>query len=82
MFTLDQVLPRGRSYDEYRHMFALTKIDLSLGILGCADGPASFNAEATRQGRRVVSTDLIGIPIIRTRATQQNRQGVDRESSL
>lgn len=38
-------------------MFALTEHDLTRRILGCADGPASFNAEATRRGARVISTD-------------------------
>ena len=59
MFTLDQVVPWGRSFDEYRRMFALTNDDLALDILGCGDGPASFNAEATRRGVRVVSFDPI-----------------------
>jgi len=27
MFTLDRVVPWGRSFDEYRHMFALSEID-------------------------------------------------------
>ena len=57
MFTLDQVVPWGRSFDEYRRMFALTDADLRSRILGCADGPASFNAEATRRGTPVVSFD-------------------------
>ena len=57
MFTLDQVVPWGRSFDEYRRMFALTDADLQSRILGCADGPASFNAEATRQGASIVSCD-------------------------
>src|ERR1700704_2096576 len=57
MFTLDQVVPWGRSFDEYRRMFALTDADLQSRILGCADGPASFNAEATRRGTDVVSLD-------------------------
>ena len=57
MFTLDQVVPWGRSFDEYRRMFALTDADLRSRILGCGDGPASFNAEATRLGSRVVSCD-------------------------
>ena len=52
MFTLDQVVPWGRSFDEYQRMFALTEADLSLRIVGCGDGPASFNAEATRRGAR------------------------------
>jgi hypothetical protein len=38
-------------------MFALTDADLKGRILGCADGPASFNAEAARRGTGVVSVD-------------------------
>jgi hypothetical protein len=59
MFALDKVVPWGRSFDEYCRMFALTKGDLSRAILGCADGPASFNAEATHRGSSVVSCDPI-----------------------
>src|SRR5688572_15877248 len=57
MFTLASVVPWGRSYDEYVRMFALTDGDLQSRILGCGDGPASFNAELTRRGGRVVSAD-------------------------
>jgi len=56
---LNEVIPWGRSFDEYRRMFALTDGDLSGNILGCGDGPASFNAEATVLGNRVVSCDPI-----------------------
>jgi len=59
MFTLDTVVPWGRSFDEYRRMFALGDAERRLRILGCADGPASFNAEATQQGLHVVSCDPI-----------------------
>ena len=38
-------------------MFALTESDAHASILGCGDGPASFNAEATRRGMRVTSCD-------------------------
>jgi hypothetical protein len=55
--VIDRVVPWGRSFDEYRRMFALRDIDLSTSILGCADGPASFNAEATKRGIRVTSCD-------------------------
>ena len=55
--TIDSVFPWGRSFAEYRRMFALTDDDLNGQILGCADGPASFNAELTRRGGRVVSCD-------------------------
>jgi hypothetical protein len=57
MFTLDQVVPWGRSFTEYQQLFALTPADLEGRILGCGDGPAAFNAEATRRGARVVSCD-------------------------
>ena len=57
MFTLDQVVPWGRSFDEYRRMFAMSDADLRGRILGCADGPASFNAEATQRGTSVISAD-------------------------
>ncbi len=57
-FTLDKVVPWGRSLDEYRRMFALTDSDLEKRILGCADGPASFNAELTANGGSVVSCDF------------------------
>jgi hypothetical protein len=56
---LNEVIPWGRSFDEYRRMFALTADDLAGTILGCGDGPASFNAEATGLGHRVVSCDPV-----------------------
>jgi hypothetical protein len=59
MFSLDQVVPWGRSFDEYLAMFALTDVDLAGSILGCGDGPASFNAEATCRGLKVISCDPI-----------------------
>ena len=59
MFQLDQVVPWGRSFDEYCRMFALSEEDLTHRILGCGDGPASFNAEATRCGSTVISCDPI-----------------------
>jgi hypothetical protein len=56
-FQLSEVVPWGRSYDEYVAMFALTDADLQRCILGCGDGPASFNAVLTGRGGRVVSVD-------------------------
>jgi hypothetical protein len=58
-FTLDKVVPWGRSYEEYVQMFALTEADLARRILGCADGPASFNAELSQRGGHIVSVDPI-----------------------
>lgn len=55
--TLDQVIPWGRSLDEYQHMFDLSAQALQSKILGCGDGPASFNAELTAQGGQVISVD-------------------------
>lgn len=40
-------------------MFSLAGADLAGRILGCGDGPASFNAEATNRGTKVVSCDPI-----------------------
>jgi hypothetical protein len=56
-FTLEQVVPWGRSFDEYVTMFALSDADLGGRILGCGDGPASFNAVASARGHAVVSAD-------------------------
>jgi hypothetical protein len=56
-FTLEHVVPWGRSFDEYLRMFDLTDEDLGRSILGCADGPAAFNARLTLRGGRVVSCD-------------------------
>src|SRR5688572_17887037 len=55
--TINDAYPWGRSFDEYRRMFALTDEDLDRRIIGCADGPAAFNATMHRRGRRVVSCD-------------------------
>lgn len=56
-FELQSVVPWGRSFEEYRAMFALSEADLAKRILGCADGPAGFNARLTKIGGRVISVD-------------------------
>lgn len=56
-FELKNVVPWGRSFDEYVAMFALSDIDLEKRILGCGDGPAAFNAVLTRQGGQALSVD-------------------------
>src|SRR5919199_484286 len=56
---LNEVVPWGRTLDEYRRMFSLTDTDLTKSILGVGDGPASFNAEMTAAGYSVVSVDPI-----------------------
>ena len=40
-------------------MFNLTSDDLERKILGCGDGPASFNAELTELGGNIISVDPI-----------------------
>ena len=56
-FRLEEVVPWGRSFEEYQAMFALSDKDLSEPILGCADGPASFNTGLTKRGGKIVSAD-------------------------
>ena len=66
VFTLDEVVPWGRSFEEYVAMFALSEADLGRRILGCSDGPAGFNSVLTKRGGRVVSAD----PLYQFRAEQ------------
>jgi len=58
-FKLKNVIPWGRSMQEYVRMFDLQPDDLKLAILDCAGGPASFNAEMTCQGYKVISCDPV-----------------------
>jgi hypothetical protein len=44
-FTLADVVPWGRSFDEYVAMFALVQRDFEDAILGCGDGPAAVARE-------------------------------------
>jgi len=54
---LKNVVPWGRSFEEYKEIFSLTEKDLLKTILGCGDGPASFNADLSFKGGKVVSVD-------------------------
>ncbi len=56
---LDRVVPWGRSFAEYLSMFNLTESELGRNLLGCGDGPASFNKELTTIGGNVVSVDPV-----------------------
>lgn len=56
---LQDIVPWGRSFEEYRDMFLLTDADFQKAILGCGDGPAAFNAELTKAGGKVVSVDPV-----------------------
>ena len=58
--NLSEIVPWGRNLSEYVDMFKLEKSTSTLSVLGCRDGPASFNVEATALGWQVVfiSTDV------------------------
>jgi hypothetical protein len=56
---LEEIVPWGRTLEEYKLMFLLSETDLNSKILGCGDGPASFNAQMTELGHSVVSIDPI-----------------------
>ena len=56
---LEEVVPFGRSFDEYRRIFALTEDDLGKKMISVADGPAGFNSEMKKRGHTVTSVDPI-----------------------
>jgi hypothetical protein len=58
-FKYDEIVPWGRNFDEYTRMFDLTERELKLKMLGCGDGPASFNVECNQAGGNVISMDPI-----------------------
>ncbi|SFR64533.1 class I SAM-dependent methyltransferase [Anaeromicropila populeti] len=58
-FRLDNVVPWGRTFEEYDMMFQISKLDKSVKIAGFGDGPASFNWEANNAGYSVTSFDPI-----------------------
>ena len=86
-FELDDVVPWGRSLDEYRSMLELSDVDLERRIIDCAGGPSSFTAEATRRGSDVIAADPLYAfdrEVIRQRidetfetVMEQNRLNVD-----
>jgi hypothetical protein len=55
---LAEVIPWGRSFDEYRRMFALTDGDLAARVLGCGDGPA-IREHLERAG---FEADVVAVP--------------------
>jgi len=58
-YLLENVVPWGRNFNEYKKMFQLTDEDLLNKIIGFGDGPASFNCEASKLGYKVTSLDPI-----------------------
>lgn len=54
---LKQIVPWGRDFQEYSDMFSLSSLVPDDSVLGCGDGPASFNVESMAKGIRVTSVD-------------------------
>ena len=54
---LEKIVPWGRNLSEYVAMFMLTNEDLNSKMLGCGDGPSSFNTEVDLNDGSVVSID-------------------------
>jgi len=76
-FKLDNVVPWGRSLQDYIQMFNLSQPDLQKSIIDCAGGPASFNAEQYQAGKTVISCD----PIYQF-TTEQIRDRIDQTYPL
>lgn len=57
--TLNDVVPWGRSFQEYTRMFDLEPRFLPDSILDCGGGPSSFCSEANRRGIDAVAVDPI-----------------------
>lgn len=75
---LKDVVPWGRTLAEYEAMFSLSTEDKAKQILGCGDGPSSFNAA---MGCSVVSVDPVyqfGVAEIRQRIEQTYEQVVSQ----
>ena len=80
-FGLEDLVPWGRQLNEYTRIFQLTFEHLRRRILGCADGPSSFNAEMTRRGGSVISCDPLyafSYAEIEARARETNRELVEK----
>ena len=56
---LTSVVPWGREFSEYKEIFSLSDSDLKRKILGCGDGPASFNSDLNKSGGNVISVDPV-----------------------
>lgn len=72
-FELKNIVPWGRSMDEYKEMFHLSDADLNKRIISFGDGPASFNAEMAHQGKTIISID----PIYRFSADELNERIIE-----
>ena len=86
-FMLNNVVPWGRTLNEYRQMFQLDDECISKKIADFGGGPASFNCEANQFGYSVTSFDPIyqfskealeqRIEEVRVTVMQQMRENMD-----
>ncbi|MYA68755.1 SAM-dependent methyltransferase, partial [Candidatus Poribacteria bacterium] len=58
-FHYKDIVPWGRSFDEYLDMFDLSEKDLARDIIDVGGGPASFNAGMHQRGTPIISVDPI-----------------------
>ncbi|MDE0689089.1 MAG: class I SAM-dependent methyltransferase [Candidatus Poribacteria bacterium] len=58
-FYYKDIVPWGRSFDEYLGMFNLSEDDLARDIIDVGGGPASFNALMHQRDTPIVSVDPI-----------------------
>jgi hypothetical protein len=79
--SLEDLVPWGRQLNEYVRIFQLTPEHLGRRILGCADGPSSFNAEMTSRGGNVISCDPLyafSYHEIAARSRETNRELIEK----
>ena len=58
-FKLENVVPWGRSLQDYIRMFNLSEQDLQKSIIDCAAESSSFNTEQYQAGNSVISCNSI-----------------------
>jgi hypothetical protein len=78
---LEDLVPWGRRLNECVRIFQLTPERLRRRILGCADGPSSFNAEMNQRGGSVISCDPLyafSYGEIEARSRETNRELIEK----
>lgn len=58
-FHYKDIIPWGRSFNEYLDIFNLSEEDMTRDIVGIGDGPASFNVRMYQRGTPIISVDPI-----------------------
>ena len=58
-FHYKDIVPWGRSFDEYVDMFNLSEDDLTRDIVDVGGGPAAFNSGMHQRGTPIISVDPI-----------------------